>query len=119
MSSAALIGMREKAASRRRTLSKMNKNKNPSKSKPKPVVHLKGNSTMKTGNNNGKSPNKPSNAAKVSDRVGNAIKTRKAMQNAVAAAASKRQSVVTVAVPKNNPGLLAHIKRLLGMNSGR
>ena len=89
------------------------------------MVHLKGNSTRKSvakpGNKNGKSA---SNSVRL--RIGNVEATqramnatRKAMQNAAAAAASKRQSVVTVAVPKNNPGLLAHIKRLLGMNNGR
>lgn len=79
------------------------------------MVHLKGNSTRKStnkpGNKNGKSA---SNSVRL--RIGNFNATRKAIQNAVA---SKRQSVVTVAVPKNNPGLLAHIKRLLGMNNGR
>jgi hypothetical protein len=74
-----------------------------------------------------KSPNKePSaaSAAKVSERVGNIHTTRNAIKNAVAAAASKRrtasnrQSVVTVAVPKNNPGLLAIIQGLLGMKRG-
>lgn len=73
-----------------------------------------------------KSPNKePSaasaaSAAKVSERVGNFNKTKKVIEKAAAAAASKRrtasnrQSVVTVAIPKNDPGLLAIIRRLLG-----
>jgi hypothetical protein len=84
------------------------------------IVRSPRNTTRKSPN---KSPNKePSaaSAAKVSERVGNLNKTKQAIKNAVAAAASKRQtasnrqSVVTVAIPKNDPGLLAIIRRLLG-----
>ena len=72
------------------------------------MKHLKGNSN--SANKNGKSA---SNSVRL---IGNFNATRKAMQNA---AASKSQSVVRFAVPKNNPGLLARVKELLGMKNGR
>jgi len=80
------------------------------------IVRSPTNTTRKSPN---KSPNKEP-SAKVSERVGNMTKTKKAIENAVAAAASKRrtasnrQSVVTVAIPKNDPTLFEIIRRLLG-----
>jgi hypothetical protein len=90
----------------------------------KPAKHIVVRSPTNTTR---KSPNKePSaaSAAEVKKRVGNFNKTKQVIKNAVAAAASNRrtasnrQSVVTVAIPKNDPTLFEIIRRLLGMKRG-
>lgn len=107
--SAALRLLRDSSAAPR----KKTETKSKRKSVSKPARHIIVKSPTNTTR---KSPNKEPSAAKVSERVGNLNRTRNAIKNAVAA--SKRQSVVTVAIPKNDPGLLAIIQGLLGMKRG-
>lgn len=116
--SAALRLLRESSAAPRK------KRETKRQSVYKPAKHIIVKSPTNTTQKSRSHVPSAASALNVSKRVGNIHTTRNAIKNAAAAAASKRrsasnrQSVVTVAIPKNDPGLLSIIQRLLGMKRG-